>query len=432
MSNSTTIAADSANPAPFKHREGVLHAEAVALPRIAENVGTPVWVYSRAHFERQYQTLKEALQPLDVRLCYAVKANSNLSVLRIFAELGAGFDIVSGGELMRVLEAGAKPQDVVFSGVGKTVEEIDFALKTGIGCFNVESVAELDRLSSRAGILGRPAPVSLRVNPDVDAGTHPYISTGLRSNKFGIPITAAHELYRSAAADRNLVLRGIDCHIGSQILSPAPLIEALSSVLALVDALAADGITLQHIDLGGGIGVPYRADDAVFDVTRWGADIRAALAGRTLDLVLEPGRFLVANGGVLLTRIEYLKPASEPEAPNFAIVDAAMNDLIRPALYDAWHTIERVTGADATPIKQWQVVGPVCESGDFLGHDRELALEPGALLAVHSAGAYGMAQSSNYNTRPRAAEVLVEGDSFRVIRRRETIRDLLAAELPEA
>jgi diaminopimelate decarboxylase len=409
-----------------------LHAEAVALPRIAENVGTPVWVYSRAHFERQYQTLKEALQPLDVRLCYAVKANSNLSVLRIFAELGAGFDIVSGGELMRVLEAGAKPQDVVFSGVGKTVEEIDFALKTGIGCFNVESVAELDRLSSRARILGRPAPVSLRVNPDVDAGTHPYISTGLRSNKFGIPITAAHELYRSAAADRNLVLRGIDCHIGSQILSPAPLIEALSSVLALVDALAADGITLQHIDLGGGIGVPYRADDAAFDVTRWGADIRAALAGRTLDLVLEPGRFLVANGGVLLTRIEYLKPAGEPEAPNFAIVDAAMNDLIRPALYDAWHTIERVTGADATPIKQWQVVGPVCESGDFLGHDRELALEPGALLAVHSAGAYGMAQSSNYNTRPRAAEVLVEGDSFRVIRRRETIRDLLAAELPEA
>jgi diaminopimelate decarboxylase len=395
-------------------------------------VGTPVWVYSRAHFERQYQTLKEALQPLDVRLCYAVKANSNLSVLRIFAELGAGFDIVSGGELMRVLEAGAKPQDVVFSGVGKTVEEIDFALKTGIGCFNVESVAELDRLSSRARILGRPAPVSLRVNPDVDAGTHPYISTGLRSNKFGIPITAAHELYRSAAADRNLVLRGIDCHIGSQILSPAPLIEALSSVLALVDALAADGITLQHIDLGGGIGVPYRADDAAFDVTRWGADIRAALAGRTLDLVLEPGRFLVANGGVLLTRIEYLKPAGEPEAPNFAIVDAAMNDLIRPALYDAWHTIERVTGADATPIKQWQVVGPVCESGDFLGHDRELALEPGALLAVHSAGAYGMAQSSNYNTRPRAAEVLVEGDSFRVIRRRETIRDLLAAELPEA
>jgi diaminopimelate decarboxylase len=432
MSNSTTIAADSANPAPFTHREGVLHAEAVALPRIAENVGTPVWVYSRAHFEHQYQTLKEALQPLDVRLCYAVKANSNLSVLRIFAELGAGFDIVSGGELMRVLEAGAKPQDVVFSGVGKTVEEIDFALKTGIGCFNVESVAELDRLSSRAGILGRPAPVSLRVNPDVDAGTHPYISTGLRSNKFGIPITAARELYRSAAADRNLVLRGIDCHIGSQILSPAPLIEALSSVLALVDALAADGITLQHIDLGGGIGVPYRADDAVFDVTRWGADIRAALAGRTLDLVLEPGRFLVANGGVLLTRIEYLKPAGEPEAPNFAIVDAAMNDLIRPALYDAWHTIERVTGADATPIKQWQVVGPVCESGDFLGHDRELALEPGALLAVHSAGAYGMAQSSNYNTRPRAAEVLVEGDSFRVIRRRETIRDLLAAELPEA
>lgn len=432
MATSITIAADSANAATFLHRDGVLHAEAVALPRIANDVGTPVWIYSRAHFERQYRSLKEALQPLDVQLCYAVKANSNLSVLRVFAELGAGFDIVSGGELTRVLEAGAKPQDVVFSGVGKTIEEIDFALKTGIGCFNVESAAELDRVSRRARVLGRSAPVSLRVNPDVDAGTHPYISTGLRSNKFGIPISAAHALYRSAAGDQNLVLRGIDCHIGSQILSPAPLIEALSSVLALVDALAADGIELQHIDLGGGIGVPYRAEDAPFDVARWGAEIRAALAGRTLKLVLEPGRFLVANGGVLLTRVEYLKPATGPEAPNFAIVDAAMNDLIRPALYDAWHTIERVTGAGATPARHWQIVGPVCESGDFLGHDRDLALEPGALLAVHSAGAYGMAQSSNYNTRPRAAEVLVEGASYRVIRRRETIRDLLAAELPEA
>ena len=432
MSTSNPHAADSANAAPFLHRDGVLHAEAVALPRIAEDVGTPVWIYSRAHFERQYRSLKEALQPLDVQLCYAVKANSNLSVLRVFAELGAGFDIVSGGELTRVLEAGAKPRDVVFSGVGKTIEEIDFALKTGIGCFNVESAAELDRVSSRARVLGRRAPVSLRVNPDVDAGTHPYISTGLRSNKFGIPIGAARELYQRAARDQNLLLRGIDCHIGSQILSPAPLIEALSSVLALVDALAADGIELQHIDLGGGIGVPYRAEDAPFDVARWGTEIRAALAGRSLKLVLEPGRFLVANGGVLLTRVEYLKPATEPGAPNFAIVDAAMNDLIRPALYDAWHTIERVTAASTNPTQHWQIVGPVCESGDFLGHDRDLALEPGALLAIHSAGAYGMAQSSNYNTRPRAAEVLVEGASYRVIRRRETIRDLLAAELPEA
>lgn len=431
MSTSTTHAADPANAAPFAWRDGALHAENVALTRIAENVGTPVWVYSRAHFEHQYETLKRALHPLDAHICYAVKANSNLSVLRVFAELGAGFDIVSGGELVRVLEAGAKPRTVVFSGVGKSVEEIDFALKAGIGCFNVESAAELDRLASRARILGRKAPVSLRVNPDVDAGTHPYISTGLRSNKFGIPIHTARELYRRAAADRDLDVQGIDCHIGSQILSPAPLIEALASVLALVDDLQADGIELRHIDLGGGIGVPYRDEDAVFDVAAWGESIRTALAGRTTRLVLEPGRFLVANGGVLLTRVEYLKPATEPGAPNFAVVDAAMNDLIRPALYEAWHTIEPVILSDAE-AKVWQVVGPVCETGDFLGHDRALALAPRDLLAVHSAGAYGMAQSSNYNTRPRAAEVLVDGATYRVIRRRETVRDLLAAELPEA
>jgi diaminopimelate decarboxylase len=364
-------------------------------------------------------------------LCYAVKANSNLSILRVFADLGAGFDIVSGGELVRVIEAGADPRRVVFSGVGKSIEEIDFALKTGIGCFNVESAAELDRISARARLLGRVAAISLRVNPDVDAGTHPYISTGLRSNKFGIPISHATQLYRQAAKDLHLELHGIDCHIGSQILTPTPLIEALSSVLALVDDLAAEGIDLQHVDLGGGLGVPYRGEDPEFDVLRWGADIRAALGERKLKLVLEPGRFLVANGGVLLTSIEYLKPATEPDAPNFAIVDAAMNDLIRPALYDAWHEIEPVTSAQTTPVMRWQIVGPVCESGDFLGHDRDLALEPGALLAVRSAGAYGMAQSSNYNTRPRAAEVLVEDGAYRIVRRRETLRDLLAAELPE-
>lgn len=422
---------ETANTSAFVHRDGVLHAEGVPLTRIADNVGTPVWVYSRTHLVQQYRRLEAALHPLDVTLCYAVKANSNLSILRVFADLGAGFDIVSGGELVRVIEAGADPRRVVFSGVGKSIEEIDFALKTGIGCFNVESAAELDRISARARLLGRVAAISLRVNPDVDAGTHPYISTGLRSNKFGIPISHATQLYRQAAKDLHLELHGIDCHIGSQILTPTPLIEALSSVLALVDDLAAEGIDLQHVDLGGGLGVPYRGEDPEFDVLRWGADIRAALGERKLKLVLEPGRFLVANGGVLLTSIEYLKPATEPDAPNFAIVDAAMNDLIRPALYDAWHEIEPVTSAQTTPVMRWQIVGPVCESGDFLGRDRDLALEPGALLAVRSAGAYGMAQSSNYNTRPRAAEVLVEDGAYRIVRRRETLRDLLAAELPE-
>ncbi|MGA0838466.1 MAG: diaminopimelate decarboxylase [Pseudomonadales bacterium] len=431
MSASTTAMPETANTSAFVHRDGVLHAEGVPLTRIADNVGTPVWVYSRTHLVQQYRRLEAALHPLDVTLCYAVKANSNLSILRVFADLGAGFDIVSGGELVRVIEAGADPRRVVFSGVGKSIEEIDFALKTGIGCFNVESAAELDRISARARLLGRVAAISLRVNPDVDAGTHPYISTGLRSNKFGIPISHATQLYRQAAKDLHLELHGIDCHIGSQILTPTPLIEALSSVLALVDDLAAEGIDLQHVDLGGGLGVPYRGEDPEFDVLRWGADIRAALGERKLKLVLEPGRFLVANGGVLLTSIEYLKPATEPDAPNFAIVDAAMNDLIRPALYDAWHEIEPVTSAQTTPVMRWQIVGPVCESGDFLGHDRDLALEPGALLAVRSAGAYGMAQSSNYNTRPRAAEVLVEDGAYRIVRRRETLRDLLAAELPE-
>jgi len=415
----------------FELRDQVLHADGVALQAIAEQVGTPVWVYSRAHFESRYRGLLAALSPLQPEICYAVKANSNLGVLRCFAELGAGFDIVSGGELQRVLGAGGDPGRVVFSGVGKTVEEIDFALKLGIACFNVESAPELERIAARAALLGTRAAISLRVNPDVDAGTHPYISTGLRRNKFGVPIDTARELYRRARALPSLSVRGIDCHIGSQIASPAPLLEALVSLLRLIDDLAAEGIVLSHLDLGGGLGVRYR-DEPDFDVASYGSLLNTALAGRDLQLVLEPGRYLVANGGVLLTRVEYLKPGATADAPNFAIVDAAMNDLIRPALYQAYHGITRVTppGPDAS-TRVWQVVGPVCETGDFLGHDRELALAPGDLLALHSAGAYGMAQSSNYNTRSRAAEVLVEQDSFRVVRRRETVRDQLRLELPE-
>jgi diaminopimelate decarboxylase len=316
--------------------------------------------------------------------------------------------------------------------VGKSTEEINLALKLGIGCFNVESAAELARIQACAELLGCMAPVSLRVNPDVDAGTHPYISTGLKRNKFGIPIDTARSLYRQAQASTVIDVRGIDCHIGSQIESPAPMLEALASLLQLVDDLTEDGIAISHLDLGGGLGVRY-CDEPEFDVDGYAAALRAALDGRPLRLVLEPGRYLVANGGVLLTRIEYLKPATSTDAPSFAIVDAAMNDLIRPALYQAWHDITRVTTATAdAQAGVWQIVGPICETGDFLGHDRTLAVAQGDLLAVHSAGAYGMAQSSNYNTRPRAAEVLVDGETFRVVRRRETVLDQLRAELPEA
>lgn len=412
----------------FTRRNGVLHAEDVPLTEIAEQVGTPVYVYSRAFFESRYRALAAALEPLDAQICYAVKANSNLSVLRCFQALGAGFDIVSGGELQRVLAAGGDPARVVFSGVGKTEAEIDLALKLGIGCFNVESGAELSRIAHRAALLGCRAPISIRVNPDVDARTHPYISTGLKTNKFGVPVAEAEALYLEASREPALHVAGIDCHIGSQIASAEPLLEALDNLLTLVDRLAARGIILQHVDLGGGLGVRYR-EEPEFDLEAYGAALRDVLGPRDLRLILEPGRFLVANGGVLLTRVEYLKPAADDGGRSFAIVDAAMNDLIRPALYQAWHGVEPVTapGAEAVAAR-WDVVGPVCESGDFLAHDRDLTLAPGDLLAVLSAGAYGMVQSSNYNTRPRPAEVMVESGHFRVIRRRETSRDLLALE----
>jgi len=404
----------------------VLHVESVAVPDIVRAVGTPVYVYSKQHFESRYQALNAAIAGCGtgVRVCYAVKANSNLSVLRIFADLGAGFDIVSGGELSRVMAAGGDPGRIVFSGVGKTTEELDLALKLGIDCFNVESVSELSRLADRAELLSTPARIALRVNPDVDAATHPYISTGLKENKFGVPAATALALYRTAAAHPWLTPVGIACHIGSQIGRPEPMLEALNKLLDLVDALTADGIELTHLDLGGGFGVRYR-DEAEFDIDTYGARVRAALQGRRLSLSVEPGRFLVANGGALVTRVEYLKPAAETAGRQFAVVDAAMNDLIRPALYQAWHGVVPVGAPGAGAIEGiWDVVGPVCESGDFLARERHLTLAPGDLLAVTSAGAYGMAQSSNYNTRPRPAEVLVDGDRFRVIRRRETPEDL--------
>ena len=322
-------------------RNGVAHIEDASLLQIAQRCGTPTYVYSRAHFASQYARLEAALQPLPHRICYAVKANGNLAILKLFASLGAGFDIVSGGELERVIRAGGDPADVIFSGVGKSGAEIDFALKLGIGSFNVESAAELDRLELHAQRLSRKARISVRVNPDIDAGTHPYISTGLKSNKFGVPRDEALAMYRRASNSKWLEVIGVDCHIGSQIAKPAPLVEALQSLLALVDTLEREGIRIEHLDLGGGLGVTYR-DEPEFDLTGYAAQIKQLLQGRSLTVSVEPGRFLVANGGVLLTRVEYLKPAQESDARNFAVVDAAMNDLIRPTLYQAWHDISAV------------------------------------------------------------------------------------------
>lgn len=411
----------------FNEKAGILHAEGVPLTRIADAVGTPAYIYSSAYFQHQYQRLKSALGSLDANICYAVKANSNLSVLGLFKDLGAGFDIVSAGELQRVLAAGGDPANVLFSGVGKSNEEIDFALKLKIGCFNVESAGELARISERAQLLEAQAPISIRVNPDVDAQTHPYISTGLKENKFGVPADQALDLYRSANKHPHLKIVGIDCHIGSQIMDVAPLRQALVSLLSLTTQLGQEGIELQHIDVGGGMGVSYH-NETPLDISAYGNMLQELAAGTGLRVVLEPGRMLVANGGALLTRVEYLKPASEAGQKSFAVVDCAMNDLLRPALYQAWHDVKSVTQAPAATPATWDIVGPVCESGDFLAQNRELALAPGQLLAVMSAGAYGMTQSSNYNSRSRPPEVLVSGDTFCVVRRRETMRDQLMFE----
>ena len=404
-------------------RGGLLHVEDVPLDAIAAAYGTPCYVYSRAALEAAYQAYDQALARHPHLICYAVKANSSLAILNVFARLGAGFDIVSGGELARVLAAGGDPGKVVFSGVGKRVEEMRAALDAGIHCFNVESESELARLNRVAGEMGCVAPVSLRVNPNVDAKTHPYISTGLKENKFGIAHDQALRVYQEAVAMPHLRVRGIDCHIGSQLVDVAPFGAALDRVLELVTELNARGIQLAHIDIGGGVGIRYR-DESPIAWDAYAEVLLSRLRGRSEILVIEPGRSLVGNAGWLLTSVEYLKHG---EAKDFAIVDAAMNDLMRPALYDAWHGIVPVRERQGE-TRRYSIVGPVCESGDFLGHDRDLVLEEGDLLAVCSAGAYGMTMSSNYNTRPRAAEIMVEGAKAHEIRARELLEDLFAQE----
>ncbi|HHX34509.1 MAG TPA: diaminopimelate decarboxylase [Gammaproteobacteria bacterium] len=413
----------------FTYQQGELHAEDVALSSIAEQFGTPTYVYSRAHIEAQYRSYADALQGVEHLVCYAVKANSNIAVLNILARLGAGFDIVSIGELERVLAAGGLPERVVFSGVGKTREEMQRALEVGVHCFNVESVDELERLQEVAAHLGVIAPVSLRVNPDVDAGTHPYISTGLKDNKFGIDINIAESVYLRAAVLSNISIKGVDCHIGSQLTTLEPFLDALDRVLLLVDRLSKHGITVQHLDLGGGLGVRYQ-DEEPPCAGEYMAAVRERVAGRDLALVFEPGRYIVANAGVLLTRVEYLK---HTEHKDFAIVDAAMNDLLRPALYQAWMDVQPVKPRAGMP-RNYDVVGPVCETGDFLAKERDLTLVEGDLLTVGSAGAYGFVMSSNYNSRGRAAEVVVDGKHAYLVRRRESIQELFAHEslLPEA
>lgn len=412
----------------FNYRDGELFAEGVALSAIAERFGTPTYVYSRAHIEAQYRAYADALDGMPHLVCFAVKANSNLGVLNVLARLGSGFDIVSRGELERVLAAGGQADKIVFSGVGKTRDDMRRALEVGVHCFNVESTDELERLQVVAAELGVRAPISLRVNPDVDAGTHPYISTGLKENKFGIAIADAEDVYVRAAQLPNLEIVGVDCHIGSQLTTLEPFIDALDRLLALVDRLGDCGIYLRHIDLGGGLGVRYRDEEPPL-ASDYIKAVRERLDGRDLSLVFEPGRFIVANAGVLLTQVEYLK---HTEHKDFAIVDAAMNDLIRPALYQAWMDVTAVCPRDSA-TRTYDIVGPICETGDFLAKGRELALAEGDLLAVHSAGAYGFVMSSNYNTRGRTAEVLVDGSQAFEVRRRETVAELFAGEslLPE-
>lgn len=414
--------------APFSYHAGRLTVEGVAVDDVAERVGTPFYLYSRAHIEARWHAFDRAFGAREHLMCYAVKANSNLAVLNVLARLGSGFDIVSVGELERVLAAGGHANQVVFSGVGKGVHEIERAIEAGILCFNVESEAELVRINETAARLGRHAAVSLRVNPDVDARTHPYISTGLKESKFGIAMEHARAAYHVAKALSHLRIVGVDCHIGSQLTELAPFEDSVARVLALVDELAADGIVLQHLDLGGGLGIRYRDEQPPTPEEY----IKAMLLAidrkdgkyRHLKLLIEPGRAIVGNAGLLITRVQYLK---HHDAKNFAIVDAAMNDLMRPALYDAWQDIIPVRQRDGAP-QNYDVVGPVCESGDFLGRDRSLNVQTGDLLAVCSAGAYGSSMSSNYNTRPRAPEIMVDNGKFHEVRRRETLEEMLLSE----
>jgi len=410
----------------FAYRDGVLHAEEVALPAIAARFGTPTYVYSAATITRHYQVFDEALSGLDHSICYAVKANGNLGVLGLLADLGSGFDIVSVGELERVITAGGDPGKIVFSGVGKRTHEIERALEVGIACFNVESEAELDMIERVAAEMDMQAPISLRVNPDVDAGTHPYIATGLKENKFGIAIEQAEALYQRAAALTHIDIRGVDCHIGSQLTTLTPFVDAVKRVLALIDRLAAMGIVIQHLDVGGGLGITYK-DETPPTPAAYADAIVALVGDRKLRLVVEPGRVLVGNAGVLLTAVTLLKPGREQDAKNFAVVDAAMNDLLRPSLYGAWQAIVPVADSGGDN-RAWEIVGPVCETGDFLGRNRQLTLAAGDLLAVRSAGAYGFTMASNYNARPRAAEVLVVGEQAYSVRARETVADLMRGE----
>ncbi|MEJ2142850.1 MAG: diaminopimelate decarboxylase [Gammaproteobacteria bacterium] len=407
----------------FDYQQGQLFAEQVPVADIVSQHGTPCYIYSRATLERHWHAFDDALAGLDHLVCYAVKANSNLAVLNLFARLGSGFDIVSVGELERVLAAGGNAANVVFSGVGKRADEMRHALEVGIRCFNVESEAELELLDQVAAEMGVTAPVSIRVNPDVDAQTHPYISTGLKENKFGISIDRAETVYARAAQLNHINVKGIDCHIGSQLTQTEPFLDALDRVLVLVDKLAEQGITIHHLDLGGGLGISYH-DETPPSPAEYAGALAEKLEGREFEILIEPGRAIAGNAGILVTRVEYLK---NNEDKYFAIVDAAMNDLMRPSLYGAWQAIIPVQQREGN-TQLYDIVGPVCETGDFLGKDRELVLEAGDLLAVRSSGAYGFSMSSNYNTRPRAVEVMVDGDKAFVVREREQITDLFAGE----
>ncbi|MGS2718613.1 diaminopimelate decarboxylase [Eionea flava] len=407
----------------FTYQQHALMCESTALRDVAEQYGTPTYVYSRAAFTEHYQEYRDALGDHAGMICYAVKANSNIAVLNVLAKLGAGFDIVSIGELERVIAAGGDPKRTVFSGVAKTEAEMRRALEVGVYCFNIESIPELARLQKVAESMGVQAPISLRVNPDVDAETHPYISTGLKENKFGVDIEKAVEIYQYAATLPNLAITGVDCHIGSQLTSVEPFLDALDRILSLIDDLAVQGITIKHLDLGGGLGVTYN-DEQPPKIGDYIETVKSRIAGRNLSLSFEPGRSIAANAGVLLTKVEFLKPT---EHKNFAIIDAGMNDNIRPSLYSAWQKVLPVE-QQSTETQLWDLVGPVCETGDFLAKDRELALNEGDYLALMSSGAYGFTMSSNYNSRGRAAEIMVDGDKTHVVRERETVADLLRGE----
>lgn len=404
----------------FSRIDGVLHAEQCSLDQLAMQYGTPLYVYSKATFEKHYLDMDQAFSFIDHQICFAVKSNSNLAVLNVLAKLGCGFDIVTGGELARVLAAGGDPSKIVFSGLGKQEQDIQKALEVGIACFNVESHAELDRIQNVAARLGQKAPISLRVNPDVDAKTHPYISTGLKENKFGIPSDVVFETYRYAASLPNLDVVGIDCHIGSQLTETQPFVDALDRIMMMIEQLKAQGIDLKHIDIGGGLGVTYK-DETPPSVVEYAESMRPALEKLGLKVYLEPGRSISANAGVLLTKVDLLKPTQHR---NFAIIDAAMNDLIRPSLYQAWMDIQPVKPRKDVESKTWDIVGAICETGDFLGKERKLALKENDHLAVLGAGAYGFVMSSNYNSRGRAAEVMVDGEQSYVIRKRESIESL--------